>query len=181
MGYGLAEKHIGRGSLNIFLVNVTVFHHFGFLCFVNFSAPFFFLFLGAAAAGAAPAGSWPTDPILSIGVKWETVAANVQRYTPKTPDKQRMEAERFQDSKWSLPSLIRQIEYFPPKRVYSHIDNINYLGEGLSPILSGLYLDRNKCPIMPECSYSTRTILKCGVGKVWRCNSIWILKYKPDK
>ena len=61
MGYGLSEKRVGRGSLTIFLVDVTVFHPFNFLRFVNFTAPFFLLFLGAAAAGAAPAGSWPTN------------------------------------------------------------------------------------------------------------------------
>ena len=70
MGDGLAETRVGRGYLTIFLVDVTVFLLFLPDFFFIYPAPvFFLLFLGAAAAGAAPDGSWPADSFLSIGVK----------------------------------------------------------------------------------------------------------------
>ena len=70
MGDGLAETRVGRGSLTIFLVHVTVFLLFLAEFFFIYPAPVFFLFfLWAAAAGAASAGSWPADLFLSIGVK----------------------------------------------------------------------------------------------------------------
>ena len=148
MGDGLSETRIGRGSLTIFLVYVTVFLLFLTEFFFIYPAPVFFIFfLGTTSSGAASAGSWPADLFLSIDIKWETVEANVQH-------------QRAADGGQNIPRLtpfdprqfyLDRLNIFPPERVYSHEDNINYLGEGYFPKLGQLISRREQVSILPEC------------------------------
>ena len=54
-------------------------------------------------------------------------------------------------SSWSSPSLPRHIEYFAPERVYSHKDNIIYLGKGYFPKLGQLRSWQEQVSNLPEC------------------------------